>query len=120
MRLRIWCLIIFFLFSQVAGAQVLQTLSGFAVSVNPAARELRVLFEHPVTGENTVKVFQVQPNTGFKNVKRLEQIKPNDPVSIDFEEEGDSLKAVYVEVIPLKEVPFTAKDVRKQVGLIGR
>jgi len=101
-----------FLITQTALAQHVQTLAGLAVSVDSGRRELRVMFEHPVTGEDVVKIFQIVPSTNFKNVKKLEQIKPNDPVSIDYQETGNGkLDAVYIEVIPLKEMPFSRKDV---------
>ncbi len=103
-----------------APAQVLQKLSGVAVSIDLESHKLHVLFEHPVTGEDAMKIFSVSPSTGFKNAKRLDQIKPNDPVSIDYEESSSDLKAVYIEVIPLKEVPFNKEQVKKHFGFLMR
>ena len=94
-------------------AQVLQKLSGLAVSVNAELCELHVRFEHPVTGEEIFKVFMVPSNTGFKNAKRLSDIKPNDPVSVDYEENADGPRAVYIEVVPLEKVPFDSKQVKR-------
>lgn len=106
---------------QPASAEVLQTLSGFAVSIDPKAQELRVLFEHPVTGENALKVFKIFPNTGFKNVKRLDQIQANDPVSVDYKEAANNeLRAVYVEVVPLERVPFDEGQVGKYLNFLTR
>ncbi len=98
-----------------SSAQILQKLSGLAVGIDPASHELSVRFEHPVTREHILKIFHILPNTGFKNVKRLEQIKPNDPVSIDYEENGkDGLHAVYIEVISLTNLPFDPNLVKRK------
>ena len=107
--------IIVFLFAPVSSAEVLQKLSGLAVSVDLQSQKLSVRFEHPVTGERILKIFSVLPSTGFKNVKRLDQIKPNDPVSIDYQErEKEGLQAVYIEVISLKGLPFDPDQVKKK------
>lgn len=119
---KLWILLVVFLFfGQAASGQVLQTLSGFAISVDPKAQELRVLFEHPVTGENLLKVFKVLPTTGFKNVKRLDQIKPQDPVSVDYEKsENAELQAVYIEVVSLDRAPFDENQVGKYLSFFSR
>ena len=116
-QLTLLILLIFFLgLADLGYAQIVQKLSGIAVSVDLKLQRLEVSFEHPVTGENTLKVFQIEPGTGFKNTKRLDQIKPNDPVSIDYQEAaGNELTAIYVEVIPLNTVPFTREQVTKKL-----
>ena len=107
-------LFIFLLMNSGASAQVLQTLSGLVTAVDAESNQLHVLFEHPVTGEELVKIFTIRPDTGFKNVKRLRDIKPRDPVSIDYEEIGvDTLRAVYVEVVSIDKVPFTKEQIDK-------
>ncbi len=94
--------------------QVLQTLSGLVLSVDLKTSQLHVKFEHPVTGENLLKTFTIDDSTGFKHVKGLGQIKPQDPVSIDYEEKKpDQLKAIYIEVVRLNDVPFTKEQVNK-------
>ena len=45
--------------SMPLNAQVLQKLSGLAVSVDAELRTLHIRFEHPVTGEEIFKVFSV-------------------------------------------------------------
>lgn len=96
-------------------AQVLQKLSGLIDSVNLGSHELRVHFQHPVTKEEIVKIIQVLPSTGFKNVKRLDQIKPHDPVSIDYKDDGKgTLHAVYIEVVSLANLPFDPNAVKKK------
>jgi len=93
---------------------VLQTLSGLVLSVDLRTSELHVQFEHPVTGENLLKTFTVDNRTGFKHVKGLDQIRPQDPVSVDYEEKApEQLKAVYIEVVRLNDVPFTKEQVKK-------
>ena len=110
----------FLIISGPAQAQLLQTLSGLTLSVDASSRKLHVLFEHPVTGEETVKVFEILPGTNFKNVKRLEQIQPNDPVNVDYEEDGaGELKAVYIEVVSLDKVPFTKEQLKAKLGFIS-
>ena len=95
-------------------AEILQTLSGLVTSVNAQTHELHIRFEHPVTGETLLKTFNISARTNFKNVKRLGDIKPNDAVSIDYEENGSkTLSAVYVEVVSLDKVPFTEEQIRK-------
>lgn len=99
-------------------AQVIQKLSGVTDSIDSQNKKIRILFEHPVTGEQTIKEFDIFSSTGFKNVKRLDQIKPEDPISIDYEEsETGTLKAIYIEVVSLKKVPFTREEVRKKIRL---
>lgn len=107
--------LVFVLGSLSASASpVLQTLSGLVLSVNLKTNQLHVQFEHPVTGENVLKTFTIDNTTGFKHVKGLNQIKPQDPVSVDYEEKNpDQLKAVYVEVVRLNDVPFTKEQVNK-------
>lgn len=105
---------------QNAPAAVLQKLSGLAVSVNPIDKSLEVLFEHPVTGEGELKNFKILPSTNFKNVKRLDQIKPQDPVSVDYQSKDGNLHAVYIEVIPLNGVPFNQKEFQKKIGFFKR
>ena len=98
-----------------SSAQILQKLNGLAVAVDPASHQLSVQFEHPVTRDRSLKVFQILPSTGFKNVKRLEQIKPNDPISIDYEEISKGiLQAVYIEVVSLKNLPFDPAKVKRK------
>ena len=114
-------LIITLIFAAVIGGTapasanpVLQTLSGLVLSIDLKASELRVQFEHPVTGENILKIFTIDERTGFKHVKGLGQIKPKDPVSVDYEEKNpNQLKAVYIEVVSLNDVPFTKEQVNK-------
>ncbi len=117
---RVLVLIFIFLAGLLASkplfSQVLQKLDGLAISSDLRAQKLQVLFEHPVTGENLLKIFEVVPSTNFKNAKSLKDIKPNDPLSIDYKEsENGSLEAVYIAVIPLKKLPFTAEEVRKKL-----
>lgn len=110
---------VFSIFDQIGSAQVLQTLSGLAVSVDTGNQKLFILFEHPVTGEESLKEFVVLTSTGFKNVKRLDQIQPNDPINIDYEElAAGTLKAVYIEVVSLRKLPFTKEQVRKKIGFL--
>ena len=112
-------LVLIFVLNNTLSAQILQKLSGVAVSVDVQSRELRVLFEHPVTGEEILKIFQILPSTNFKNAKQLSDIKPKDPVSIDYKEEGpNKLEAVYIEVIPLKEVPFSKEALKKKTHFL--
>lgn len=93
---------------------ILQTLSGLVLAVDLNTSQLRVQFEHPVTGENELKIFNVDHTTGFKHVKGLNQIKPQDPVSVDYEEKTpNDLKAVYIEVVRLNDVPFTKEQIQK-------
>lgn len=93
---------------------ILQTMSGLVLSVDLKASQLHVQFEHPVTGENLLKIFTVDNTTGFKHVKGLGQIRPQDPVSIDYEEKTpEDLKAVYIEVVRLNDVPFTKEQIQK-------
>lgn len=100
-------------------AQVLQKLSGIAVSIDVGKQKLEVLFEHPVTGEEVLKIFQILPNTNFKNAKRLSDIEPQDPVSIDYHENrGSHLEAVYIEVIPLEGVPFSKEGLKKKIPFL--
>ncbi len=107
-----------FLFASIPASAnpVLQTLSGLVLSVNLNTSQLHVKFEHPVTGESELKIFDVDNRTGFKHVKGLNQIKPQDPVSIDYEEKTpDQLKAVYIEVVRLNDVPFTKEQIQKAI-----
>lgn len=100
--------------AQPVSAEILQTLSGLVTFVNAQTHELHIRFEHPVTGEMLMKTFNVSAKTGFKNVKRLDEIKPNDAVSVDYEESGPkTLSAVYVEVVSLDKVPFTEEQIKK-------
>ena len=90
-----------------AYAELVERIDGRVIGLDLESNMLRIDFQHPVTKESIEKVFEVPDNTGFKNIKRLAQLKKGDLVSIDFREDVTdqltTLTTVYVIYIPLQK-----------------
>jgi len=88
-------------------AELVERIDGRVIGLDVELNQLRIDFLHPVTKESIEKVFKVPDNTGFKNIKRLAQLRKGDLVSIDFREvvsdQLTTLTTVYVIYIPLEK-----------------
>jgi len=88
-------------------AELVERIDGRVIGLDVESNMLRIDFQHPVTKESIEKVFKVADNTGFKNIKRLAQLRKGDLVSIDFREDVSdqrtTLTTVYVIYIPLEK-----------------
>jgi hypothetical protein len=96
-----------------AHANIMQRLDGRVLDVNEKERALSVQFENPATGEFEEKDFRVRGDAGFKHFKELGTLKEGDLVSVDYLEEPDGLKAVYIIHVPLKLAYTSKKEVAK-------
>ncbi len=89
-----------------ADAALIKTINGRVASVDTENAVIYLQFKHPATGETKQLVFQTDQNTGFRENLDFSELKENDPVSIDYEENSeDILLALYVEKVQLTGPP---------------
>ena len=81
--------------------EMVERVDGHVVRVDLEKRMLVIQFEHPVTEEKVEKEFFVPENTGFKEFKKLGDLKKDELVSIDYREEGTKANTMYVIRVPL-------------------
>ncbi|MBI1978341.1 MAG: hypothetical protein HYS55_06270 [Candidatus Omnitrophica bacterium] len=86
-------------------------IDGRVIRVDEAKHLLVVDFEHPATGEKIKKEFIVSESAGFKDFKKLGDLKPGDLVSLDYLDYKPLPKAIYIIHIPLSKVYFTHQEV---------
>lgn len=96
-----------------------QRLDGYVLRVDPEKRILFLGFEHPATGEHIEKKFFVRKEAGFKDFKKLNDLKKGDLVSLDYLDQQPIPTAIYVIYIPLKKVYFTHKEIAEALVKIG-
>ena len=91
--------------------EILQRLDGRVIRVDEAGRLLVVDFEHPATGERSELEFSVGAEAGFKDFKRLSQLKAGDLVSLDYYDYKPVRKVVYIIHVPLEKTYFTRGEI---------
>jgi uncharacterized protein YaiI (UPF0178 family) len=91
--------------------EMVQRLDGKIAETNESERTLVVDFEHPATGEQYQKEFVVREGAGFKDFKKLSQLKKGDLVSLDYVESSPVDTAVYVIHIPFEKTYFTHHEI---------
>ena len=91
--------------------EIPERIDGTVISVNAEKRILQVDFEHPATFEHSQMEFQVDPQAGFKDFKKLSDLKPGNLVSLDYLDYGNFLKAIYVIHIPQEKTYFTHQEI---------
>ena len=105
-----------FLFSSLLFAEdPLTVINGRVKEVRLGSRELVLSYRNPVSGKLEELALQVDEHTGFGQdvgsrhgtSPRLEDLKTNDPVSVDYQEEGGThlRRAVRISRVPLRGVP---------------
>ncbi len=98
-------------FLSPARAEVLKTLSGRVLAVDAQNNLLNIDFQHPATGERKELVFVVTAETGFRGIKTLSQLRHDDPVTIDYEENSQgSLQARQISKVRLTGPPPGAEN----------
>ena len=91
--------------------EIPQEVDGTVVRVNAAKRSLVVDYEIPATGEHKEVEFIIGDKAGFKDFKKLSQLKKGDLVSLDYLDYKPMPKAVYIVKIPVEKTFFTNKEV---------
>lgn len=86
-------------------------LDGTVISADESHKRLTVDFEHPATRERIQKEFIVGDGAGFKDFKKLSQLKKGDLVSLDYIDSKPIPTAIYVMLIPLEKTYFTHKEI---------
>ena len=86
-------------------------IDGQVVRSDEAKRLLTVRFEHPATGEKSQKEFLVRNGAGFKDFKRLGDLKENDLVSLDYLDYQPVPQAIYIIKMPVTKTYFTKKEI---------
>jgi hypothetical protein len=104
---------------QPAYASMIQRLDGRVVRADLQTHILLVQFEHPVSGENIQKEFEVTESTGFKRVKGLGKIRSGDLVTVDYREEGTKIIAIYIDVVPIDRQPVSPAEFANSLGKIN-
>jgi len=90
--------------------EAIQVLDGRVEEVSPARSELVVLYYHPVSRNLERQVFRVDSATGLEDGLRLADLRKQDPVSIDYLEDGRTARAIQIKRVPMKGVP---KELRR-------
>lgn len=93
--------------------EIVQRLDGKIVSTDEIKRTLVVDFKHPATGEAYQKEFVVREGAGFKDFKKLSQLKKGDLVSLDYVESSPIDTAVYIIHIPIEKTYFTSGEIAR-------
>ena len=93
--------------------EIPQRVDGHVVRIDQAKRLLVLGYEHPASGEHIEQEFFVPEDAGFKDFKKLSQLKENDLVSLDYLDYKPTAKAIYVIKIPLEKTYFTHKEVAR-------
>ena len=86
---------------------VVKVVNGRVKEVRLAEQKLVVRLRHPATGIMEDLVLQIDERTGFKRGTRLQDLHPQEPVSVDYEEMPGKIPphAVQVKRVPLRGVP---------------
>jgi len=91
--------------------EIPERIDGTVISVDEKSRLLRVDFEHPATFERSQLEFNVSESAGFKDFKKLTDLKKGDLVSLDYLNYGKTLKAIYIIHVPREKIFFTTKEI---------
>ena len=91
--------------------EIPKEIDGTLISVDETNRRLVVAYEIPATGEHKKMEFEVGDGAGFKDFKKLSQLKKGDLVSVDYLDYKPLPKAVYIVRIPIEKTFFTHKEV---------
>ena len=85
---------------------VVKIVNGRVKEVQLREQRLVLSFRRPATGLVEDLVLQIDGQTGFKKGVRLQDFRPDEPVSVDYEEASGSIpRAVQVREVPLRGVP---------------
>ncbi len=90
--------------------EMVHRMDGYVEHVDPQKRKLTVLFEHPVTEETMKKEFFVSEDAGFKDFKKLSDLKKNDLLTVDYREDGSKANAIYVIRVPIEKSYVSAGE----------
>ena len=91
--------------------EIPQEIDGTLVSVDETNRRLVVAYEIPATGDHKKMEFEIGDGAGFKDFKKLSQLKKGDLISLDYLNSKPFPKAIYLVRIPLEKTFFTRKEV---------
>ena len=94
-------------------AEVLKTLSGRVLEVDTQHNLLRVDFQHPATSERKELLFVVNAQTGLSGITALSQLRYDDPVTIDYDENLPGvLEARHISKVRLTGPPVGMENFR--------
>ncbi|MBI4395289.1 MAG: N-acetyltransferase [Candidatus Omnitrophica bacterium] len=86
-------------------------IDGTVVRADEANRRLVVDYEIPATGEHKEVEFEVEQGAGFKDFKKLSQLRKGDLVSLDYLDSRPLPKAIYIIRVPPTKTYFTRKEI---------
>ena len=95
----------------IAAEEIIQRVDGNVVSVDIQTKTFVVNYEIPSTGEYIEQKFDVGDSAGFKDFKRLSDLRQGDLVSLDYIDYKPIPKAIYIIRIPLEKTYFTHKEI---------
>ncbi len=112
MRMFLFCISLVMIGNGISfSEEIPQEIDGTVVSVNEASRRLVVDYEIPATGERKEVEFEVGDGAGFKDFKKLSQLKAGDLISLDYLDYKPLPKIIYIIRIPLEKTFFTHKEI---------
>jgi len=86
-------------------------VDGRVVRAHPEESELLVDYLIPATGEYVRQMFRISENTGFKDFKKLGDLKEGDLVSLDYYDRKPIPETTYIILMPREKVYFTRQEI---------
>ena len=104
---------LFFVLPFAWAEPVVKVVNGRVKEVRLTEQRLVVRLRHPATGIMEDLVLQIDERTGFRRGIRLKDLRPEDPVSVDYEEIPGKIPphAVQVKRVALRGVPNEVRRV---------
>ena len=81
-------------------------MDGRVKEIRAPEGKLVLSFIHPVTGNVGEMVFEVDSHTGLPEGVRFEDLKPEEPISVDYLEEAGTKRALLIKRVPTSGVPI--------------
>ena len=92
----------------IAWASGVKVVDGRVGEVRLRKKELVLVFQHPVTQKDEQLVLEIGKKTDFSEDLRLKDLKPNEPVSVDYEEKSQGKgRAVLIKRVPIRAPNFS-------------
>gem|GEM_PF-4738780 len=71
-------------------------------------KQLTLVFQHPVTQKDEQLILEIGNKTDFSENLHLEDLRPNEPVSVDYEEKSEGKgRAVLIKRVPVRAPNFS-------------
>ena len=99
-----------FALAQACAEPPLKVVGGRVKEISSEEGRLTLSYFHPATGRDEELVLTVDSHTGFSEGVTLGDLRRNDPLSVDYEEnEEGRVLAVQIKRVPLRGIPIDKK-----------